>query len=86
MSTAGSDFLLNSKLEFPIVIIDEACQSIELSSLIPLKYQAKKCILVGDPNQLPPTVLSTLGKDFAYEQSLFQRIMSSAPNRVHLLG
>ena len=54
--------------------------------MIPLKYGAKKCILVGDPNQLPPTVLSNLGKEFAYEQSLFQRIMMSVPKQVHLLS
>lgn len=47
LSSAGHDSLMNAKLTFPTVIIDEACQSIELSSLIPLKYGAKKCILVG---------------------------------------
>jgi senataxin len=41
-----------------MVIIDEASQAIELSALIPLKYQPKHSILVGDPQQLPPTVLS----------------------------
>jgi senataxin len=41
-----------------MVIIDEASQAIELSALIPLKYQPKHTILVGDPQQLPPTVLS----------------------------
>ncbi|KAJ3217591.1 DEAD-box type RNA helicase [Clydaea vesicula] len=86
LSSAGHDTLLNAKLEFPTVIIDEACQSIELSGIIPLKYGAKKCILVGDPNQLPPTVLSNLGKEYQYEQSLFQRIMLSIPNQVHLLS
>jgi len=45
-----------------------------------------KCILVGDPNQLPPTVLSHLGKEYAYEQSLFQRIMTSIPKQIHLLS
>jgi ATP-dependent RNA/DNA helicase, senataxin len=32
---------------FETVIIDEAAQSIELSSLIPLKYRCTQCILVG---------------------------------------
>lgn len=32
---------------FETVIIDEACQAIELSTLIPLKYNCKRCILVG---------------------------------------
>ena len=33
-------------------------QAIEVSSLIPLKYGVRKCIMVGDPNQLPATVVS----------------------------
>ncbi|EIC06663.1 tRNA-splicing endonuclease, putative, partial [Microbacterium laevaniformans OR221] len=44
----------NLSVEFETVIIDEAAQSIELSALIPLKYGCSKCILVGDPKQLPP--------------------------------
>jgi superfamily I DNA and/or RNA helicase len=39
-----------------------------------------------DPNQLPPTVLSSLGKEYAYEQSLFQRLMASIPKQIHLLS
>lgn len=85
LSSAGHEIMSHVNIEFNVVIIDEACQSIELSSLIPLKYGAKKCILVGDPNQLPPTVLSQMGQKFEYEQSLFQRIMKNVPDTVHLL-
>lgn len=45
LSGAGHDIL--SQFEFEMVIIDEAAQAIELSSLIPLKYQCKRCIMVG---------------------------------------
>jgi senataxin len=41
-----------------MVVIDEAAQSIELSSLIPLKFNCTRCVMVGDPQQLPPTVIS----------------------------
>lgn len=44
--------------DFEMVIIDEAAQAIELSSLIPLKYKCSRCVMVGDPQQLPPTVIS----------------------------
>ncbi len=47
------------QIAFDMVIIDEAAQAIELSSLIPLKYRCTRCVMVGDPQQLPPTVLST---------------------------
>jgi senataxin len=67
------------------VIVDEACQSIEISALIPLQFGASKCILVGDPNQLPPTVISQEAQDYLYEQSLFQRIMKGNSDVVQLL-
>lgn len=45
LSGAGHDVL--DQFEFDMVIIDEAAQSIELSSLIPLKYRCTRCVLVG---------------------------------------
>ena len=47
LSGAGHDLLARAGLDFNMVIIDEACQSVEPSSLIPLQYNCKKCILVG---------------------------------------
>jgi ATP-dependent RNA/DNA helicase, senataxin len=45
LSGAGHEVLEN--LNFEIIVIDEAAQSVELSSLIPLKYRSKRCIMVG---------------------------------------
>ncbi len=45
LSGAGHEVL--DQYDFSMVIIDEAAQSIEISSLIPLKYRCAKCILVG---------------------------------------
>jgi senataxin len=56
LAGAGHESL--ESLEFDMIIIDEAAQAIELSSLIPLKYGCSHCIMVGDPQQLPPTVIS----------------------------
>lgn len=56
LSGAGHDLL--AQFDFEMVIIDEAAQAIELSSIIPLKYRTNRCVMVGDPQQLPPTVLS----------------------------
>lgn len=36
----------------------QACQAIELDTLIPLRLGCRKLLLVGDPKQLPATVLS----------------------------
>ncbi|TVY93187.1 putative ATP-dependent helicase [Lachnellula willkommii] len=85
LSGSGHDMFRNLNVEFETVIIDEAAQCIELSALIPLKYGCSKCILVGDPEQLPPTVLSRSAQSFGYEQSLFVRMQKNHPNDVHLL-
>lgn len=85
LSGSGHEMFQNLNIEFESVIIDEAAQSIELSALIPLKYGCAKCILVGDPKQLPPTVLSREAARFQYEQSLFVRMQQNYPKDVHLL-
>ncbi|KAK9478537.1 SEN1 N terminal-domain-containing protein, partial [Lipomyces japonicus] len=86
LSGAGHDLLANLSMTFETVIIDEAAQCVELSALIPLKYGCTRCAMVGDPNQLPPTVLSQTASRFQYEQSLFVRMQTNFPSSVHLLS
>lgn len=85
LSGSGHDMFKNMAVEFETVIIDEAAQCIELSALIPLKYGCSKCILVGDPKQLPATVLSKMAASYGYEQSLFVRMQKNHPEDTHLL-
>ncbi|WYZ39279.1 hypothetical protein EsH8_III_001193 [Colletotrichum jinshuiense] len=85
LSGSGHEMFKNLNVEFETVIIDEAAQCVELSALIPLKYGCTKCILVGDPKQLPPTVLSQSAARFGYDQSLFVRMQQNNPDYVHLL-
>lgn len=62
---------------FDAVIIDEAAQALEPATLIPLqllKSNGSKCIMVGDPKQLPATVLSNVASKFLYECSMFERL------------
>ena len=47
LNASGHDLLTSATFTFDTVIIDEAAQSVEISSLIPLKYGCKRCILVG---------------------------------------
>lgn len=86
LSGSGHDQLAKMKVNFETVIIDEAAQSIELAALIPLKYGCQRCILVGDPNQLPPTVLSQAAAKFQYEESLFVRMQRNHPKSIYLLS
>jgi senataxin len=85
LSGSGHDMFQGLSIEFETVIIDEAAQCVEMSSLIPLKYGCVKCIMVGDPKQLPPTVFSKEAAKFQYEQSLFVRMQNNNPDDVHLL-
>jgi senataxin len=48
LSGAGTDALKHIHgLQFETVIIDESCQAVEPSTLIPLRHSCTKCILVG---------------------------------------
>ena len=85
LSGSGHDMFQSLNIEFETVIIDEAAQCVEMSSLIPLKYGCVKCIMVGDPKQLPPTVFSKEAAKFQYEQSLFVRMQNNFADEVHLL-
>ena len=85
LSGSGHDMFQSLNIEFETVIIDEAAQCVEMSSLIPLKYGCVKCVLVGDPKQLPPTVFSKEAAKFQYEQSLFVRMQNNFEDEVHLL-
>ncbi|KAI8987866.1 hypothetical protein BDF20DRAFT_910411 [Mycotypha africana] len=86
LSGSGHDMLTSMGITFETVIVDEAAQSIEISSLIPLKFDTQRCILVGDPNQLPPTVMSPLAARFDYQQSLFLRLEYTMAKEVNLLS
>jgi superfamily I DNA and/or RNA helicase len=41
--------------------------------------------LVVDPQQLPPTVISTKAESVGYNQSLFVRMVQGHPDAMHLL-
>lgn len=55
-----NELLSSTKRPILCVIVDEACQAKEVETLIPLRWATNKLVLVGDPCQLPPTVLSSV--------------------------
>lgn len=63
----------NCELSFHCVIVDEASQCSEPEILMPLCYKITKMILIGDPMQLPATVISRRAQEFDYGRSLFER-------------
>ncbi len=83
LGTAGCLALEASK-KFEVVVVDEAAQSVEPATLVPLQLGSSHAILVGDPQQLPATIFSVSGRTTKYDRSLFQRL-EEAGHEVHLL-
>ncbi|CAG9329045.1 unnamed protein product [Blepharisma stoltei] len=74
LSGAGSFPVLQNVKSIDYLIIDEACQSLEVSTLIPFQYDPKSVILIGDPKQLPATTFSEKSKKNKYDRSFFERM------------
>ncbi|KAL7980948.1 hypothetical protein Chor_002102 [Crotalus horridus] len=65
-----------SNLYLPTLVLsyEKAGQTCEIETLIPLIHGCKKLVLVGDPEQLPPTIKSLKAQDHSYDQSLIDRL------------
>ncbi|XP_071796119.1 DNA-binding protein SMUBP-2-like [Asterias amurensis] len=63
------------KDHFDVVVIDECAQAVEASCWIPLMY-APRCILAGDHQQLPPTILSDKAASDGLAVSLMERAVN----------
>lgn len=74
LSVTGAKDLVTFGSGFDTVVVDEASQGVEMSTIIPLKLSCRRLVLVGDPRQLPATVFSKVALDMKYDQSLFQRL------------
>lgn len=67
-------------LSLPFVIVDEACQSIEPATLVPIiaTNSCRSLVLLGDPCQLPPTVKSRDAETLSL--SLMERLAATLPH------
>ncbi|XP_031111945.1 probable helicase MAGATAMA 3 [Ipomoea triloba] len=77
LSFSGSPLFSKLNHGFDVVIIDEAAQAVEPSTLVPLANGCKQVFLVGDPVQLPATVISTVAEKLGYGTSLFKRLQKA---------
>ncbi|XP_046745747.1 uncharacterized protein LOC124410993 [Diprion similis] len=88
MESAFGDKQLNTskfapsgkKNNISVCIVDEATQSCEAETLIPLMLGVNTLVLVGDPAQLPATIISQRAKRLGLDQSLFSRIQRAQEN------
>lgn len=83
LSSAGVA-TLDASSRYDVLVIDEAAQAVELSTIIPMKFGSRQCVLVGDPQQLSATTFSRTSAQSLYERSLFERL-ESCGHPVHML-
>lgn len=95
LNSAGHEVMQKFSTRFDVVIVDEAAQCCEPDILIPVtvgrrtsssKTGFAHLVLVGDPRQLPATILSSnhaVSKRMGI--SLFERFATSCPESVHML-
>ncbi|KAJ4428147.1 hypothetical protein ANN_24162, partial [Periplaneta americana] len=69
----GAGHPLFTRRTFDICIVDESTQVLQISVLRPL-FSAKKFILVGDPEQLPPVIKNKKARSLGMSESLFARL------------
>ena len=79
-STSMDDRLKNFK--FPYVIIDEATQSTEIESLLPIIHGANHITLIGDQNQLRPVTFHPKSSILGMDISLFERMIKIHPQNL----
>ena len=73
-TTTFDDSVLDD-LRFDVLVIDEACQSVEPGCWVPLR-RADRVILAGDHLQLPPTILSKSAAREGFAVSLMERLVN----------
>jgi senataxin len=71
------DHIIEQKITFDTVIVDEAGQTTEPATLIPLRYGCRRLVLVGDARQLPAYVCSKAAERAGLGVSLFERLERS---------
>jgi len=85
LTTAGG---LSVKSTRPVndLIIDEAAAATEPALYIPFSLSPKRLLIVGDPMQLPATVLSQRAERLGLSKSLHERLMYTCGHEHVMLG
>ena len=84
LASAGQSIM--ASLNSPdVLLVDEAAQALEPELVIPFLRNPRKCLLVGDPAQLPATLSSEIARRHGHATSLMERLMSVNDEIVSLL-
>ena len=75
LASAGTHVLKRSSISVSDLIVDEAAAATEPELYIPFQFSPKRLLAVGDPKQLPSTVLSHRAVQLGLSKSLHERLM-----------
>jgi len=78
LASSGAGILKRSIGEVDDLIVDEAAASCEPEMYIPFQFRPQRLLAVGDPRQLPATVMSSIAADRGLSKSLHERLMYDA--------
>ena len=75
LSTAGASILKQTR-KIDDLLIDEAACATECEICIPFHLRPQRCLAVGDPFQLPPTIMSPHASALGLSLSMHDRLMN----------
>lgn len=83
-TAAGSDADLLAGRRFDLLVLDEATQTPDPVALVAAK-RARRVVLAGDHQQLPPTLIDADAAAAGLAHTLFERLIERAPPAVRML-
>ena len=84
LTSAGSPMVLGSP-SVDDLIVDEAAAATEPELYIPFRLRPSRLLVVGDPNQLPATILSKRAVRLGLSESLHERLMFRCKHKYTML-
>eukprot|EP01034_Spumella_vulgaris_P047180 gene47180-58881_t len=75
LSCAGNASVTRNFRNIDLLVVDEAAQAFEPELLVPMALLPKNLVLLGDPMQLPATVVSQELRRLGLDRSVMQRLM-----------
>jgi len=75
LASAGASIVKRALYQVDDLIVDEAAAATEAELYIPCTFRPFRLLAVGDPKQLPATILSPLAEERGVGRSLHERLM-----------
>lgn len=84
LTTAGSSILKQTR-KVSDLLVDEAAACSEAEICIPFFLRPERMLAVGDPMQLPPTIMSRHAADLGLSKSMHDRLMNECDEEYFML-